>query len=117
MALEYFTNAAHIMPKSLTFDFIKLKCNTLVSQYMIGSLPIEDIQEELLSLHSEAEEMPDPWISLLCKYNLSILRADNNSYIESLKKEYPGEINAYGLIVSNTDFGDFMLGISPHWRY
>ncbi len=117
MALEYFTNAAHIMPKSLTFDFIKLKCNTLMSQYMIGSLPIEDIREELLLLYSEAEKMPDPWIRLLCKYNLSMLRADNNSYIESLKKEYPGEINAYGLIVPNTDFGNFMLGISPHWRY
>lgn len=117
MALEYFTNAAHIMPKSLMFDYIKLKCNTLVSQYMIGSLSLEDTREELLALYSEAEEMPDPWISLLCKYNLSILRADNNSYIEHLKKEYPGEINSYGLIVPNADFGNFMLGISPHWRY
>ncbi len=117
MALEYFTCAAHIMPKSLTFDLIKLKCNILISQYIIGSLSIEDIHEELLSLYSEAEEMPDPWIRLLCKYNLCILRTNNNSYIESLKKEYPGEINAYGLIVPNTDFGDFMLGISPHWRY
>lgn len=117
MALEYFINAAHIMPESLMFDFIKLKCNTLVSQYMIGSLSIEDIREELLLLYSEAEKMPDPWIRLLCKYNLSALRADNNSYIERFKKEYPGEINAYGLIVPNTDFGNFMLGISPHWRY
>lgn len=117
MALEYFTNAALIMPKSLTFDFIKLKCNTVVCQYIIGNLSIEDTRKELLSLYLEAEEMPDPWIRLLCKYNLSILRVDNNSYIESLKKEYPGDINVYGLIVPNTDFGNFMLGISPHWRY
>lgn len=117
MALEYFTNAANIMPKSLTFDFIKLKCNTLVCQYIIGTLSLEDTRKELLSLYSEAEEMPDPWIRLLCKYNLSLLRMNNNSYIENLKKEYPGDINVYGLIVPNTDFGDFMLGISPHWRY
>lgn len=117
MALEYFTNAAHIMPESLTFDIIKLKCNTLVCQYIIGSLSLEDIRGELLSLYSEAEELPDPWIRLLCKYNLSVLRTDNDSYIEELEKVYPGEITAYGLIVPNTGFGDFMLGISPHWRY
>lgn len=117
MALEYFRDAAHIMPESLTFDFIKLKCNTLVCQYIIGSLSLEDIRRELLSLYSEAEELPDPWIGLLCKYNLGILRTDNNSYIEKLEKVYPGEITAYGLIVPDTEFGDFMLGISPHWRY
>lgn len=117
MALEYFTNAFPIVPKSLTFDCIKLKCNILVCKYIIGSCSLDDFRRELLLLYSEAEELPDPWIRLLCKYNLGILRENNNAYIKSLETEYPGEISAYGLIVSNTDFGDFMLGISPHWRY
>ncbi len=117
MALEYFTNAAPIVPKSLTFDCIKLKCNILVCQYIIGSNSLDNIRGELLSLYSEAEELPDPWIRLLYKYNLGILRKSKKNYIESLEKEYPGEMSAYGLIVPNTDFGDFMLGVSPHWRY
>ena len=117
MALEYFTNATYVMPQSLTFDFVKLECNKLICQYMTGNLSLEDMQGELLSLYSEAEELPDPWIQLLCKYNLGILRTDSISYIKSMEKEYPGEINVYGLIVPNNEFGDFMLGISPHWRY
>ena len=117
IALEYFTSAVQYMPDSLTFDLIKLKCNTLVCQYIIGHMALEDIRGELLSLYSEAEELPDPWIRLLCRYNLSVLRTDKVEYIGELEDTYPGEITAYGLIVPNTGFGDFMLGISPHWRY
>lgn len=113
MALEYFTKAAHIMPQSLTFDLVKLKCNKLICQYVLGNISQEELRGELLSLYSEAEDLPDPWIQLLYKYNLGILRADSISYIKSIEKEYPGEINVYGLFVPNNEFGNFMLGVSP----
>ncbi len=115
LALEYFESAQSIMPESLSFDIIKLKCNILVCKYLINVQTISTIRKELLDLCSQAEELPDPWIRLLCEYNLYILR--NNGIPDYLYKNYPGNINIYGLILKNSNTEKFMLGVSPHWRY
>lgn len=78
---------------------------------------IWSIREELLSLCTDAEELPDPWIKLLCIYNLCILRDDDTLAIHGLINNYPGDTNIYGLILKNPGVSNFMLGISPHWRY
>lgn len=114
-ALEYFESAQLILPTSLSFDIIKLKCNILVCKYLINAQDILTIRKGLLDLCSEAEELPDPWIRLLCEYNLYILR--NNGIPDHLYENYPGNINLYGLIIKNPHIDNFMLGISPHWRY
>lgn len=75
------------------------------------------IREELLDLCSNAEDLPDPWIKLLCEYNLYILRDGNTLATNELIKTYPGDVNLYGLILKNPNINSFMLGISPHWRY
>lgn len=117
LALEYFECARTIMPSSLVFDMIKLQCNILICKYLIRKQDVYYIREELLSLCSEAEELPDPWIKLLCEYNLYILRNGDISHTDSFLKNYPGDVNLYGLILKNTNINNFMLGISPHWRY
>lgn len=114
-ALEYFESAQSILPTSLSFDIIKLKCNILICKYLINAQDISTIRKGLLDLCSEAEELPDPWIKLLCEYNLYILR--NNGIPDHLYENYPGNINLYGLIIKNPHIDNFMLGISPHWRY
>lgn len=114
-ALEYFESAQSIMPTSLSFDDIKLKCNILICKYLINKQNISAIRKELLDLCSVAEELPDPWIRLLCEYNLYILR--HGDIPEHLCENYPGDINLYGLIMKNSHINNFMLGISPHWRY
>lgn len=78
---------------------------------------VHSIREELLELCSMAEELPDPWIKLLCEYNLYILRNDNFMATDVLEKTYPGNVRLYGLILNNPNINSFMLGISPHWRY
>lgn len=117
LALEYFECAQRIMPSSLTFDIIKLKCNILICKYLLNRNDIEYVRKELLNLCSEAEDLPDPWIKLLCVYNLYILRYNNVSNLSDLKDTYPGNINLYGLILKQKNVENFMLGISPHWRY
>ena len=117
LALEYFECAQMIIPSSLTFDIIKVKCNILICKYLLNKQTIVYIREELLNLCSEAEELPDPWIKLLCIYNLYILRHDGISDLNSLQDSYPGDINLYGLIIKHQNIENFMLGISPHWRY
>lgn len=117
LALEYFECAQTIMPSSLSFDMIKLKCNILICKYLIDRQDIFYIREELLNLCSDAEDLPDPWIKLLCTYNLYILRDGNILETDDLIKTYPGDANLYGLILKNPNINSFMLGISPHWRY
>lgn len=117
LALEYFECAQSIMPNSLSFDMIKLKCNILICKYLMDKQNILSIREELLALCSDADEMPDPWIKLLCVYNLYILRDGNILATDEFIKSYPGDINQYGLIIKNPNNKSFMLGVSPHWRY
>jgi len=117
LALEYFECAQKIMPSNLSFDMIKLKCNILICKYLMNTQDAFSIREELLDLCSDAEELPDPWIKLLCVYNICILRNDNISPTDDLVKNYPGDMNLYGLILKNPNIKCFMLGISPHWRY
>lgn len=117
LALEYFECAQMIIPSSLTFDIIKLKCNILICKYLLNKQDIAYIREELLNLCSEADDLPDPWIKLLCIYNLYILRHDGLSNLNRLQDSYPGDINLYGLIIKHHNIENFMLGISPHWRY
>lgn len=114
-ALEYFESAQSIIPASLIFDIVKLKSNILICKYLINTHDILMIRKELLDLCSEVEELPDPWIKLLCEYNLYILR--NNGIPDHLYENYPGNINLYGLIIKSPHIDNFMLGISPHWRY
>lgn len=78
---------------------------------------IDSIRLELLELCSDAENLPDPWIKLLCEYNLYILRNSDISTDDVFTKNYPGDMNLYGLFLKNPNFNKFMLGISPHWRY
>lgn len=117
LALEYFECAQMIMPPSLAFDIVKLKCNILICRYLINKEAIIYVREELLNLCSEAEDLPDPWIKLLCIYNLYVLRDGDIVDLTSLQETYPGDINLYGLILKTQDTKKFMLGISPHWRY
>lgn len=117
LALEYFECAKTIMPSSLSFDMIKLRCNILICRYLMNRQEVHSIREELLELCSMAEELPDPWIKLLCEYNLYILRNDNFMATDVLEKTYPGNVKLYGLILNNPNINSFMLGISPHWRY
>lgn len=117
LALEYFECAQAIMPSSLSFDMIKLKCNILICKYLMDRQNVFAIREELLDLCSNAEDLPDPWIKLLCEYNLYILRDGNTLATNELIKTYPGDVNLYGLILKNPNINSFMLGISPHWRY
>lgn len=117
LALEYFECAQTIMPSNLSFDMIKLKCNILICKYLIDKQDILYVREELLNLCSDAEDLPDPWIKLLCAYNLYILRDGNILETDDLMKNYPGDANLYGLILKNPNINSFMLGISPHWRY
>lgn len=117
LALEYFECALTIMPSNLTFDIIKLKCNILICKYLIDNQELINIREELLDLCTQAEDLPDPWIKLLCIYNLYVLRKDNISNLSIVQKDYPGDINLYGLIIKIDNKDRFMLGISPHWRY
>lgn len=117
LALEYFECAQMIMPPSLSFDIVKLKCNILICKYLINKEDITYVREELLNLCSEAEDLPDPWIKLLCIYNLYVLRDGDIANLSNLQETYPGDINLYGLILKNQDTEKFMLGISPHWRY
>lgn len=117
LALEYFECAQMIMPPSLSFDIVKLKCNILICRYLINKEDITYVREELLNLCSEAEDLPDPWIKLLCVYNLYVLRDGDIANLSNLQETYPGDINLYGLILKNQDTEKFMLGISPHWRY
>lgn len=117
LALEYFECAQAIMPSSLSFDMIKLKCNILICKYLMNRQDVLSIREELLDLCSDAENLPDPWIKLLCVYNLLILRDGNILTTDALIKSYPGDVNLYGLILKNPNINSFMLGISPHWRY
>nr|WP_305182653.1 tetratricopeptide repeat protein [uncultured Schaedlerella sp.] len=116
LALEYFECALTIMPSSLMFDIIKLKCNISICKYLINNEEINNTREELLDLCSEAESLPDPWIKLLCIYNLYILRKDDTNF-NILQENYPGNIYLYGLILKVHNIDGFMLGISPHWRY
>ncbi|MBQ2885073.1 MAG: hypothetical protein IJE43_15160, partial [Alphaproteobacteria bacterium] len=117
LALEYFECAQTIMPDSLSFDMIKLKCNILICRYLMNKQEIDSIRLELLELCSDAENLPDPWIKLLCEYNLYILRNSDISTDDVFTKNYPGDMNLYGLFLKNPNFNKFMLGISPHWRY
>jgi len=117
LALEYFEYAQIIMPPSLAFDIVKLKCNILICRYLINKEDITYVREELLNLCSEAEDLPDPWIKLLCIYNLYVLRDGDIANLTSLQESYPGNINLYGLILKTQDTEKFMFGISPHWRY
>lgn len=117
LALEYFECAQMIMPQSLAFDIVKLKCNILICRYLINKEDITYVREELLNLCSEAEDLPDPWIRLLCIYNLYILRDGDIANLTDLQETYPGDINLYGLILKTQNTEKFMLGISPHWRY
>ncbi|WP_455617950.1 hypothetical protein [Eisenbergiella sp.] len=117
LALEYFECAQAIIPSSLSFDLIKLKCNILICNYLLDRKNKSYIREELINLCSEAEELPDPWIQLLCVYNLHILRKGFVEEHDTLNTTYPGDINLYGLIIKNPKLGAFMLGVSPHWRY
>ena len=118
LALEYFEGAQAIMPCSLSFDMIKLKCNILICRYLMNSQDVYYIRDELLEIRSEAEDLPDPWIKLLCEYNLYRLRNGNNMLTDNLTKNYPGDVNIYGLILkNNSNINSFMLGVSPHWRY
>lgn len=117
LALEYFECAQKIVPDSLSFDRIKLECNILICKYIKSECSVDDTRKELLSLISKAEELPDPWIKLLCTYNLLVLRNGTISEWSKSLQDYPGEINVYGLILKNKNLHNFMLGISPHWRY
>lgn len=118
LALEYFEFAQTIMPSNLSFDMTKLKCNILICKYLLNSLNIHSVRDELLELCSEAENLPDPWIKLLCEYNLYILRNGDIAATVDLTKNYPGDMNLYGLILKkHSNIDSFMLGISPHWRY
>lgn len=116
LALEYFENAQKIMPLSLDFDKIKLKCNILICKHLMNAQNVTSIREELLNLYSEAEDLPDPWIKLLCIYNLYAMREDGTLSLDELQENYPGNIHFYGLIINPQNKGEFMLGISPHWR-
>ena len=60
LSLEYFENALTIVPKNLTFDIIKLKCNILICKYILNFKNLIDIRKELLNLYSDAEDLPDP---------------------------------------------------------
>lgn len=115
LALEYFECAKNIMPNNLTFEIIKLECNIIISKYILKEEDILITRKKLLDLCSKSENLPDPWIKLLCIYNLSILRNDND--VNFLNGNYPGNINLYGLILNNPKLKHFMIGISPHWRY
>lgn len=117
LSLEYFENALTIVPKNLTFDIIKLKCNILICKYILNFKNLIDIRKELLNLYSDAEDLPDPWIKLLCMYNLFIVEDKAISKDSEILKTYPGDIYTYGLIVNYQNSKKFMLGISPHWRY
>ena len=117
LALEYFECALGIMPSTLSFDIIKLKCNILICKYLMNKQDVLSIREELLSLCTDAEELPDPWIKLLCIYNLYMLRDDDILATNDLINNYPGDANIYGLILKNPSVSSVMLGISPHWRY
>ena len=117
LALEYFKCAQTLMPPSLTFDIIKLKCNILICQHLIDKQDVNYIRRELLNLCSDAEELPDPWIQLLCIYNLYVLRDGSIINYDDLQKIYTGDINLYGLILKQNNIDNFMFGISPHWRY
>lgn len=117
LALEYFECAQALMPRSLSFDMMKLQCNILICKYLMDKKNIMYIREELLNLYSDAEDLPDPWIKLLCEYNIYILRNGNILGADNLFESYPGDVNLYGLIVENPNVDGFMLGISPHWRY
>lgn len=117
LALEYFECALTIMPSNLTFDIIKLKCNILICKYLMNNQELFNTREELLDLCSEAEELPDPWIKLLCIYNLYVLRNDDMTNLSCLQENYPGDINLYGLTIKAHTTDRFMFGISPHWRY
>lgn len=118
LALEYFEQAQVLVPSNLTFDIIKLQCNILICKYMLSTDEkyITDVRGELLELCSRSENLPDPWIKLLCTYNLYVLRGFDINNCEDLKENYPGDIRLYGLII-NSAKGRFMLGVSPHWRY
>ena len=117
LALEYFECAQTIMPDSLSFDLIKLKCNILICKYLMNKQEVNCIRSELLELCSSAEDLPDPWIRLLCEYNLGILRNGSIAATDTLIQNYPGNVNLYGLFLRTPNVNRFMLGISPHWRY
>jgi hypothetical protein len=103
--LVHFQNILEIM------GYYFHKNNLRLDLYLI------DIRKELLNLYSDAEDLPDPWIKLLCIYNLFIIEDKAISKDSEILKTYPGDIYTYGLIVNYQNSKKFMLGISPHWRY
>ena len=119
LALEYFELAKQLLPTSLTFDLLKLESNIFITKYALNIQTFNETRLAFLDLVEKAEKMPDPWISLLCNYNLYILKRNSEQYSGEFTTNYPGDISSYGLYLnnSNTKVNQIMLGVSPHWRY
>lgn len=119
LALEYFELAKQLLPTSLTFDLLKLESNIFITKYALNIQTLNETRLAFLDLVEKAEKMPDPWISLLCNYNLYILKRNSEQYSGEFTTNYPGDISSYGLYLnnSNTKVNQIMLVVSPHWRY
>ncbi len=114
-AKQYFTLAKREMPDNLLFDKLKLECNCILCDFMSNELSIEKCIEALENRYHKVLSCPDPWLKLLYKYNICILR--NKKFDLS---EYHGDYKKYGLFIStlvNNSLKTLMLGPSPHWRY
>lgn len=112
LANIYFEESLKTIPKNLSFDILKVKVNIAICQLNLKQLKSDDFIKTLSEYYLEADNLPDPWIKLLCYYNIQIIRKKQIINLKDLPFLYPGRINVYGIF-----YKKFMLGVSPHWRY
>lgn len=118
-ALDYFEMALELLPRTLSFDRLKLESNILLTKYVLGISSYNDTKAAFIEIVEKAEDMPDPWIGFLCNYNLYTLKKNIGEEIGSFTYKYPGDKSIYGLYINNTEriIQNVMLGVSPHWRF
>lgn len=125
-AEEKANEAMFTLPKVLWMDVLVLKLNTVIIQFLGKKLSIPDAYNEILNLYAKAKKASDPWVKYIVLFNLNTIEniLDKN-YTETVEQKiiqqiYSAERTRFDVILSiehNDKKCDFLLALSPNWRY
>lgn len=120
-AVEYLKSGFKSVPKTLIYDINKFICNFIYAKYLQDN-NLSLLNHRLKSYYNRIKKstIPDKWLYFQAAYNLiSTSKALGlevpHEYLEIITNFKSLSIN-YGQTISFNGF-DYILAISPHWRF
>lgn len=105
------------VPKNLKYDIYKFKNNLYILEYLLKKDNDKyELYEKMDKLLKKVDKdiIPDPNLKYLLAYNLESLKP--KTYTSEIIEKYTGRPNIYNINLKKNDM-DFLLSISPHWRF